>query len=206
MTMQSAGLPPLPLPTVLPTQLSHRVPQAAAWISTQTLTKWKHSPSKLWGHFAIIRVFPCNSLKWKWESGFGVKQWLPLPLIRMSHLLISSYELSCIKSLVSVVALFISIHPSHLSKSPVKILQLYSLLTGKKGQLLLNVPRQRTTLVLLVRFYFMANTALVASCPVLRWWFSGVLAGVVRMLGAGHREVNQGQSSDPPALFRTSKA
>lgn len=33
-----------------------------------------------------------------------------------------------------------------------------------------------------------------------------VLAGVVRMLGAGYREVNQGQSSDPLALFGTSKA
>lgn len=50
------------------------------------------------------------------------------------------------------------------------------------------------------------TTLMVASSQVLRWWFSSILAGPVRMLGVGYREVNQDQSSDPLALFRTSKA
>lgn len=47
---------------------------------------------------------------------------------------------------------------------------------------------------------------LVASFQVLSWWFTSVPAGVVRMLRVDNRKVNQHQSSDPPALFRTSKA
>lgn len=50
------------------------------------------------------------------------------------------------------------------------------------------------------------TAGLVASSQVFSWWFNRVLAGVVRMLGVGYREVNQDQSSDPLALFRTSKA
>ena len=53
---------------------------------------------------------------------------------------------------------------------------------------------------------WMTTTGLVASSQFLRWWFSSILAGPVRMLGVGYREVNQDQSSDPLALFRTSKA
>lgn len=47
---------------------------------------------------------------------------------------------------------------------------------------------------------------LVASFQVFSWWFTSVPAGVVRMLRVDNRKVNQHQSSDPPALFRTSKA
>ena len=50
------------------------------------------------------------------------------------------------------------------------------------------------------------KTCLAASSEVHCWRFSSALGGVVRMLGFGYREVNQDQSSDPPALFRTSKA
>lgn len=47
--------------------------------------------------------------------------------------------------------------------------------------------------------------------PVLKhpprcWWFSSGEVWVIRTLRVGYREVNQDQSSDPPALFGTSKA
>lgn len=47
---------------------------------------------------------------------------------------------------------------------------------------------------------------LVASFQVFSWWFTSVPACVVRMLRVDNRKVNQHQSSDPPGLFRTSKA